>query len=126
MFGWIHGFIENKFLFLVLLNGILIIVNMIEIFSAIIIFVPLIIPIAAQYGINPVHLGITFLLNLEIGYMLPPLALNLFIGSLRFEKPITQLYRAVLPFLLILLIMLCIIMFYPDLSLWLVRTLNVK
>ena len=126
MFGWIHGFIENKFLFLVLLNGILIIVNMIEIFSAIIIFVPLIIPIATQYGINPVHLGITFLLNLEIGYMLPPLALNLFIGSLRFERPITQLYRAVLPFLLILLIMLCIIMFYPDLSLWLVRTLNVK
>jgi len=126
MFGWIHGFIENKFVFLVLLNGILIIVNMIEIFSAIIIFVPLIIPIANQYGIDPVHLGITFLLNLEIGYMLPPLALNLFIGSLRFERPITQLYRAVVPFLMILLVMLCIIMFYPDLSLWLVRTLNVK
>lgn len=126
MFAWIHSFIENKFAFLVLLNGVLVIVNMIEVFSAIIIFVPLIIPIAGQYGIDPVHLGIVFLLNLEIGYMFPPLALNLFIGSHRFERPLTTMYRAAIPFLAILFTMLLIVTFYPDLSLWLVRALGTR
>jgi len=126
LFEWIRQFIENKFAFLVLLNCILLIINMIEIFSAIIIIVPLIIPIANQYGVDPVHLGIIFLLNLEIGYMLPPLGLNLFLGSLRFERPMTTMYRVTLPFMAILFVMLIAVTYFPDLSLWLVNVLEVR
>jgi len=126
LFEWIQQFIENKYTFLVLLNCVLLIVNMIEIFSAIIIVVPLIIPIATQYGVDPVHLGIIFLLNLEIGYMLPPLGLNLFIGSLRFERPMTTMYRVTLPFMAILLGMLLIVTYYPGFSLWMVSALGIK
>ncbi|HUL43270.1 MAG TPA: TRAP transporter large permease subunit [Bacteroidota bacterium] len=126
LFGWTHTFISNKYIFLLCLNAVLLVINMIEVFSAIIIFVPLIVPIANQYAIEPIHLGIVFLLNLEIGYMLPPLALNLFIGSLRFERPLTLLYRAVLPFVAILLFALFLVLLFPDMSLWLVHLLNVK
>ena len=126
LFEWIQQFIENKYTFLVLLNCVLLIVNMIEIFSAIIIVVPLIIPIANQYGVDPVHLGIIFLLNLEIGYMLPPLGLNLFIGSLRFERPMTTMYRVTIPFMAILLGMLLIVTYYPGFSLWMVEALGIK
>src|SRR5690606_16455249 len=84
--------------FLLLLNVFLIIVGMLmDIFSAIIVVVPLIVPIANHFGIDPYHLGIVFLLNLEIGYLTPPVGLNLFIASFRFDKPVTLLYRAVLP-----------------------------
>nr|MDA8132057.1 TRAP transporter large permease [Elusimicrobiota bacterium] len=76
IFAWLHAYVSSKLVFLVLLNAFLLVINMIEIFSAIIIVVPIIVPVAAQYGIDPVHLGIIFLLNLEIGYMLPPLGLN--------------------------------------------------
>ena len=90
---------------------------MIEIFSAIIIVVPLIVPVALQYGINPVHLGIIFLLNLEIGYMTPPLGLNLFLSSLRFNKPLPEVYRTVLPFFLLLVLVLLLITYVPEISL---------
>lgn len=126
LFEWIRQFIENKYTFLILLNCILLVVNMIEIFSAIIIVVPLIIPIANQYGVDPVHLGIIFLLNLEIGYMLPPLGLNLFLGSLRFERPMTIMYRVTLPFMAILFAMLLLVTYLPELSLWLVGALGVR
>jgi tripartite ATP-independent transporter DctM subunit len=126
LFEWIKLYIDNKYTFLVLLNCVLLIINMIEIFSAIIIVVPLIIPIASQYGVDPVHLGIIFLLNLEIGYMLPPLGLNLFIGSHRFERPMARMYRVTLPFLAMLLVMLLIVTYYPSLSLWLVELLKVQ
>ena len=126
LFEWIRQFIENKYTFLVLLNCILLVINMIEIFSAIIIIVPLIIPIANQYGVDPVHLGIIFLLNLEIGYMLPPLGLNLFLGSLRFERPMTVMYRVTLPFMAILFAVLLLVTYVPDLSLWLVQMVGVK
>jgi C4-dicarboxylate transporter, DctM subunit len=126
LFAWIRQFIDNKYTFLMLLNCVLLIVNMIEIFSAIIIVVPLIIPIANQYGVDPVHLGIIFLLNLEIGYMLPPLGLNLFIGSLRFERPMNVMYRVTLPFMAILFVMLIIVTYYPSLSLWLINLFGVQ
>ena len=126
LFEWIRQFIENKYTFLILLNVILLVVNMIEIFSAIIIVVPLIIPIANQYGVDPVHLGIIFLLNLEIGYMLPPLGLNLFLGSLRFERPMTVMYRVTLPFMAILFVVLLAVTYLPELSLWLVGALGVR
>jgi C4-dicarboxylate transporter DctM subunit len=99
------------------INAFLLVINMIEIFSAIIIVVPIIVPIAAQYGIDPVHLGVIFLLNLEIGYMLPPLGLNLFLSSSRFKRSLPELYRAVGPFLLLLLVMLALVTYFPQISL---------
>ena len=117
IFAWLHAFISSKIVFLMVLNAFLLVINMIEIFSAIIIVVPIIVPIAAQYGIDPVHLGIIFLLNLEIGYMLPPLGLNLFLSSSRFNRKLPELYRAVGPFLLLLLLMLALVTYLPQLSL---------
>jgi tripartite ATP-independent transporter DctM subunit len=114
--------IDSRITFLIVLNIFLLVVGMMmDIFSAIIVVVPLITPIAMEFGINPVHLGIIFLTNLEIGYATPPVGLNLFIASYRFERPVTELYRASLPFLGLLLIALIIITYWPDLSLFLVR-----
>ncbi len=121
IFAWLHAYVASKVLFLVLLNAFLLVINMIEIFSAIIIVVPIIVPVAAQYGLDPVHLGVIFLLNLEIGYMLPPLGLNLFLASSRFRKKLPTLYRSIGPFLLILLAMLALITYLPDLSLLAVK-----
>ncbi len=117
IFAWLHSYVSGKTVFLLLLNAFLLVINMIEIFSAIIIVVPIIVPVAAQYGIEPVHLGIIFLLNLEIGYMLPPLGLNLFLASSRFHRRLPTLYRAIGPFLLILLVMLALVTYLPGLSL---------
>ena len=117
VFAWLHTYVASKVLFLILLNAFLLVINMIEIFSAIIIVVPIIVPVAAQYGIDPIHLGIIFLLNLEIGYMLPPLGLNLFLASSRFNKKLPELYRAIGPFILILLAMLALVTYLPQLSL---------
>ncbi len=118
----IKSVIQTRVGFLLLLNGFLLIIGaMMDIFSAIMVVVPLIIPIAAHFGVDPVHLGIIFLVNLGIGYSTPPVGMNLFIASLRFDQPVLKLYVASLPFLLILLVALVIITFVPDLSLWLVR-----
>ncbi|MDA8243890.1 MAG: TRAP transporter large permease subunit [Elusimicrobia bacterium] len=117
IFAWLHAYVSSKLVFLLLLNAFLLVINMIEIFSAIIIVVPIIVPVAAQYGIDPVHLGIIFLLNLEIGYMLPPLGLNLFLASSRFHRKLPTLYRAIGPFLLILLAMLALVTYLPGISL---------
>ena len=116
-FEWVHVYIGSKTMFLVVLNLFLLVMNMIEMFSAIIIVVPLIVPVAMKYGIEPVHLGIIFLLNLEIGYMTAPFGLNLFLSSLRFEKPITEVYKAVIPFWLILIGTLALITYVPQISL---------
>lgn len=121
MFDGVHRYIGEKWLFLVALNIFLLIMNMIEMFSAIIIVVPLIVPVALGYGVDPVHLGIVFLLNLEIGYMTAPFGLNLFLSSLRFNKPVTQVYRASFPFWLILLGVLILVTYVPSLSLFLVK-----
>ncbi|MCY3737991.1 MAG: TRAP transporter large permease subunit [Gemmatimonadaceae bacterium] len=115
----LQGGIESRLLFLVLLNLFLLAVGcMIDMFSALVVVVPLILPVAAAYDIHPVHLGIIFLANLEIGYSTPPVGLNLFIASARLERPILQLYRASLPFLLILLACLLVITYVPALSLF--------
>jgi C4-dicarboxylate transporter DctM subunit len=90
-----------------------------DIFSAILIVVPLIMPLAEKFGIDPIHLGILFLANLAIGYNTPPVGLNLFIASSRFDRPIMQLYKATLPFLLLLLFTLMLITYWPALSLFL-------
>ncbi len=119
------GFIDTKYGFLMVLNIFLLVVGaMMDIFSAILVVVPLILPIALQFGVDPVHLGVIFLANLGIGYSTPPVGMNLFIASFRFNEPVLKLYRATLPFLAILLVTLVIITYWPDLSLVLVNWLN--
>ncbi len=121
LLGFVESHISNRLVFLILLNLFLLAVGcMIDMFSALIVVVPLILPIAQAYDVHPVHLGIIFLTNLEIGYSTPPVGLNLFISSIRFERPIFQLYRASLPFLLILLTCLALITYFPALSLFLI------
>jgi C4-dicarboxylate transporter, DctM subunit len=112
-------FLTDKFSFLLFLNIFLLVVgSLMDIFSAIIVVVPLITPIASEFGVNPIHLAIIFLTNLEIGYITPPVGINLFISSFRFNKPVTELYKASLPFLFLLLIALAIITYVPSLSLF--------
>jgi len=114
--------VESKFAFLFILNLFLLGVGcVLNIFSALVIVVPLIVPIAKSYGVNLLHLGIIFLTNLQIGYSLPPIGMDLLIASLRFEKSVIYLYYASLPFIAILLLTLAIITFFPPLSLLLVK-----
>lgn len=125
LFELVSTFISNKYLFLIILNIFLLIVGMMmDIFSAIIVVVPLIIPVAKLYGIDPIHLGIIFLTNLEIGYLTPPVGLNLFISSFRFKKSIVDITIATVPFIITLLISLMIITYVPELSLWLVHLIK--
>ncbi|MBW2250674.1 MAG: TRAP transporter large permease subunit [Deltaproteobacteria bacterium] len=117
LFELIQELVTSKIAFLILLNIFLLILGAIlDIFSALIIIVPLILPVAASYGIDPVHLGIIFLANMQIGYFTPPVGMNLFIASYRFNKPITELYKASIPFMIVLLIALLIITYWPGLS----------
>jgi tripartite ATP-independent transporter DctM subunit len=121
IFDFIRQYIDSKYTFLLLLNIFLLIVgSMLDIFSALVLVVPLIVPIAEGYGVNLVHLGIIFLTNLQIGYCTPPVGLNLFLASYRFNKPVVTLYTATFPFLLLLLATLVIITYFPFLSLFLV------
>ncbi|VAX12489.1 TRAP-type C4-dicarboxylate transport system, large permease component [hydrothermal vent metagenome] len=111
--------ISSPLQFLLLLNLFLLVVGaMMDIFSAIVVVVPLILPLAARYQIDPVHLGIIFLANLEIGYLTPPVGINLFIASQRFGKPIITLFHSALPFLLLMLIWLLLLTYIPVLTLW--------
>ncbi|MDX1453988.1 MAG: TRAP transporter large permease [Gammaproteobacteria bacterium] len=122
LFNTISGWVESPLAFLLLLNVFLLLLGaMLDIFSAIVLIVPLILPIAVQYGIHPVHLGIIFLANMQLGYSTPPVGLNLFIASFRFDKPVTLLYKATLPFLAILLISVLVITYVPSLSMTLVE-----
>ena len=127
LFELVKDHIDSPITFLLILNGFLIIVGMMmDIFSAIIVVVPLILPIAREFGIDPVHLGIIFLTNLEIGYLTPPVGLNLFLASLRFEKPVFEVVRSVVVFIALELVALAVITYVPDLSLWLVRALGTQ
>ncbi len=115
--GVMRAHIDSKVTFLILLNVFLLIVGcLMDIFSAILVVVPLIAPIARQYGVDPVHLGIIFLTNLEIGYITPPVGINLFLASLRFKRPVIDLYRVAVPFLILLLFALIVITYVPWLS----------
>ena len=107
------SFLLLLFIFLLFLGAIL------DIFSAIVLVVTLILPISAQYKVDPFHLGIVFLAAMQLGYLTPPVGLNLFIASYRFDKPIMNVYAATFPFLLILMVCVLIIMYWADLSLWL-------
>ena len=118
---YVAGFVDSQASFLLLLLVFLLILGAIlDIFAAIVLVVPLILPIAAQYDVNPIHLGIVFLAAMQLGYLTPPVGLNLFIASYRFDKPIMQVYMATLPFLLILMLSVVVIAYWPSLSLFLV------
>jgi C4-dicarboxylate transporter DctM subunit len=118
-----QGWIGNKWLFLLVLNIFLLVVGcLMDIFSAIIVVVPLIVPVANEFGVDPYHLAIVFLTNLEIGYITPPVGINLFISSFRFNRPILELYRVSFPFLLLLLGALVVITYLPWLTLFLLSS----
>jgi len=114
MVAWMHAAISSKIIFLLLVNLVLLVVgSFLEIYSSITIVAPLIVPLGVAYGVNPLHLGIIFLANMELGYLMPPVGLNLFLSSYRFERPLATLYRDVLPFLLVLLAAVLVITYVP-------------
>ena len=121
LFAFIQAHVSGKIVFLILLNLLLLVLGAIlDIFSAIVIMVPLILPVAVNYGVDPAHLGIIFLANMQIGYITPPVGMNLFIASYRFKIPVTTVYRATVPFMLVLLAAVVIITYWPALSLMLI------
>ena len=122
LLAWIKTVVGSKYTFLLLLNVFLLAVGcLMDIFSALVVIVPLILPLAIGFDVDPIHLGIIFLANLEIGYCTPPVGLNLFIASFRFKKPVMKLYRAALPFLAIQLVILAIITYFPELTLFSIK-----
>jgi C4-dicarboxylate transporter DctM subunit len=122
----LQSVVGSKVGFLIVLNVFLLLVGcMMDIFSAILVVVPLIIPLAHRFSIDPLHLGVIFLANLAIGYNTPPVGLNLFVASSRFDKPMVKIYRATLPFLLLLLLTLILITYWPALTLFLPGLLKV-
>jgi C4-dicarboxylate transporter DctM subunit len=122
LFAWLQAGITSKLGFLLVLNAFLLVFGMLlEGFPAIIILVPLILPIAVHYGVDPTHLGIIFLANLQIGIFLPPAGMNIFIAAARFNRPATTVIRACLPFYALLMLCVLIVTYWPELSLVLVR-----
>ena len=119
---WISGFVTGEFAFMVMLLVFLLILGAIlDIFSAIVLVVPLILPIATQFGVDPVHLGIVFLATMQLGYITPPVGLNLFIAGYRFDRPIVDIYFSTLPFFVFLMLSVVLIAFWPAFSLILLR-----
>lgn len=122
LFEWIKANIDSKYTFLILLNIFLLVLGAIlDIFSALVIMIPLIVPVAMGFGIHPVHLGIIFLANMQVGFFTPPVGMNLFIASYRFKKPITEIYQATIPFMFILLFAVLVITYWPGLSLFFIE-----
>jgi len=115
---WVQAHISSKIVFLLALNGALLIVGaLMDIFSAIIVVVPLIVPMGLAFGVDPVHLGIIFLVNLELGYLTPPVGMNLFLSSYRFNSPLPRVYRSVIPYLIILAVGVLVITYVPSITL---------
>ena len=118
---WMQGAVRSKYVFLLLLNLALLVVGcLMDIFSAILVVLPLIVPLGHAYGIDPVHLGIIFVINLEVGFLTPPVGMNLFLASYRFQKPFAQICRSVLPYLLIQFAVVLLVTYIPWLSGWLI------
>ncbi len=117
LFEWLGQYVHSAAGFLLVLNLTLLLVgSLMDIFSAIVVVVPLVVPAAAAFHIDPYHLGVVFLLNLEIGYLLPPAGLNLFIAAFRFDRPVTEVYRAVVPFILLMAVALALVTWLPGLT----------
>jgi tripartite ATP-independent transporter DctM subunit len=116
---WVQEAISSKFLFLLILNFSLLLIGcLIDIFSAIMIVLPLVFPLGIAYGIDPVHMGIIFLINMEAGFLTPPVGMNLFLASYRFRRPFVEISRYVIPFLLIQLVVVFVVTYVPALSTW--------
>jgi TRAP-type C4-dicarboxylate transport system permease large subunit len=123
--SWVHDSVHSQWLFLLIVNFMLIIVgSLLEIFAAIVVVVPLLMPMANAFGVDPVHMGIIFLANMELGFIAPPLGLNLFLSSYRFKKPMTEIYMAIWPMYLILHAMVFAITYIPFLTTWLPSLFN--
>jgi tripartite ATP-independent transporter DctM subunit len=119
LLDWVVSQVKSPLEFLMWMNVALLAAGfMMDIFSAIVIVTPLLLPLAVHYGIHPVHLGIVMLANLEIGYIHPPIGINLFLASQRFKKPVFEVFRATLPFLILLLVWLLLLTYVPVLSMW--------
>ena len=115
--AWVSGTISSRLVFLILLNLTLLVAGaLMDIFSAIVVLGPLLIPLGVSYGVHPVHLGIIFLANLELGYLTPPVGINLFLASYRFDRDLVQIYRTVVPFLLVLVAVVLVITYVPTLT----------
>jgi tripartite ATP-independent transporter DctM subunit len=122
---WVQAHIQSRMVFLLALNLFLFVVGcLMDIYSAIIIQAPLLIPISQAFGIDPLHLGIIFLANLELGYLTPPVGLNIFLASYRFNKPVLQVFRDTLPFLIALFIVVLLITYVPALTVCVARMLG--
>jgi tripartite ATP-independent transporter DctM subunit len=122
---WTQGHITSQLTFLLVLNLFLLVVGaLMDIFSAIVVVVPLIVPLGLAFGVNPIHLGIIFIANLELGYLTPPVGLNLFLASYRFKKPMMEVTRAALPMLAILGLGVLVITYVPVLTLGILRMLG--
>ena len=118
---WMESHVESRIGFLLMLNLFLLVVGcLMDIFSATVIVVPLVLPLAVTFGVHPLHLGVIFLTNLQIGYLTPPVGLGLFLSSSRFGKPVQEIFRATFPFLLLLIVILLIITYIPWLSMCLI------
>ena len=116
--AWVEATLHSRALFLLALNGFLLIVGcLMDIFSAIVVVVPLILPISRVFGIDPLHLGVIFLANLELGYLTPPVGLNLFLSSSRFGKPLWTVCVETFPFLLALLAVVLLVTYVPAITL---------
>ncbi len=114
--AWVQQFIESKIAFLLILNVFLLIVGaLMDIYSAIIVVVPLLLPIAQAFGVESLHLAIIFLVNLELGYLTPPVGMNLFLSALRFERKLSDVYRSTLPFFFVLLAIVLLVTYVPAL-----------
>ena len=118
LLAWVSGMVDSPLAFLLMfLLFLLVLGAILDIFSAIVLLVPLILPVAQQFGVHPAHLGIVFLATMQLGYLTPPVGLNLFIAAYRFERPIGEIYLATLPFFVALLLSVALITFWPWLSL---------
>jgi len=122
---WMQSAVSSKLVFLLLLNLALFVLGcLMDIFSAILVFLPLIVPLGYAYGVDPVHLGMIFIINLEAGFLTPPVGMNLFLASYRFEKPFMQICRSVLPFLTVMLFIVLLVTYLPFLSTFLTGFFN--
>jgi C4-dicarboxylate transporter DctM subunit len=125
MLEWVQTYIQSPLVFLLCLNLLLLIVGcLMDIFSAIVVVVPLIVPLGVAYGVDPVHLGIIFVANLELGYLTPPVGLNLFLAAYRFDRPLLTIWRAALPMLVILGIGVLLITYLPPMTLGLLELIG--
>jgi TRAP-type C4-dicarboxylate transport system permease large subunit len=122
---WVKSHVSSQLVFLLMLNLFLLVVGcLVDIYSAIVIVVPLIAPIGAAFGVHPVHLGVIFLANLELGFLTPPIGMNLFLSSSRFGRPLLDVYRDTFPFLAILLVGVLAITYLPAISIGLLQLLG--